>query len=139
MKLIDRNLTEVVVEAMASARVVALLGPRQAGKSTLARLLAFERLGADYLSLDDEPVRSLASADPAGFVAARERPTVIDEIQRAPELLLAIKSRDGQGLLTPTSSVQRLDTEGGVTPSSACDAASFSPINASACSWIVPA
>ncbi len=114
MKLIDRSLTDVVAEAMASARVVALLGPRQAGKSTLARMLAVERLGADYLSLDDEPVRSLASADPAGFVAARDRPTVIDEVQRAPELLLAIKSRvdrdpaPGQFLLTGSANLRRI-------------------------------
>jgi uncharacterized protein len=114
VELIDRGLTDVVLEAMASARVVALLGPRQAGKSTLARTLAAESLGADYLSLDDEPVRLLASADPAGFIAARQRPAVIDEVQRAPELLLAIKSRvdrdpsRGQFLLTGSANLRRI-------------------------------
>jgi predicted AAA+ superfamily ATPase len=114
MQLIERGLTDVLVEAMASARVVALLGPRQAGKSTLARMLASEKLGADYLSLDDEPVRLLALGDPAGFIAARERPAVIDEVQRAPELLLAIKSRvdrdptPGQFLLTGSANLRRI-------------------------------
>ncbi len=83
----------VVVEAMASARVVALLRPRQAGMSTLARVLAHGPLPAEYLTLDDEPVRSAAQADPEGFVAALGRRTVIDEVQRTPEPLLAIKSR----------------------------------------------
>jgi predicted AAA+ superfamily ATPase len=122
MALIERRLADVVVEAMGSARVVALLGPRQAGKSTLARMLAEERLEAEYLSLDDEPVRALALADPAGFVAARERPVVIDEVQRAPELLLAIKSRvdrhtaRGQFLLTGSANLRRIPTVSDALP-----------------------
>ncbi len=122
MELIDRGLTDVVADAMASARVVALLGPRQAGKSTLSRMLAAERLDADYLSLDDEPVRLLALADPAGFIAARGRPTVIDEVQRAPELLLAIKSRvdrdsaRGQFLLTGSANLRRIPTVSDALP-----------------------
>jgi len=58
------------------------------------------------LTLDDEPVRSLAKGDPAGFIAGLKAGTVIDEAQRAPDLLLAIKSRvdrddtPGQFLLT---------------------------------------
>jgi predicted AAA+ superfamily ATPase len=114
VELVERGLTEVVTEAMASARVVALLGPRQAGKSTLARMLAGGELGADYLSLDEEPVRIPALADPAGFIAARERAAVIDEVQRAPELLLAIKARvdrdprPGQFLLTGSANLRRI-------------------------------
>ncbi len=114
MELVERGLAEVVVDAMSYARVVALLGPRQAGKSTLARLLARRRLGAEYVSLDEEPVRSLALGDPAGFIAGRERPLVIDEVQRAPELLLAIKAlvdRDpspGQFLLTGSANLRRI-------------------------------
>ena len=113
-RYLDRGLADVVVEAMDSARVVALLGPRQAGKSTLARVLAADRLPADYLTLDDEPVRSLAAGDPAGFVAGLGRRTVIDEVQRVPELLLAIKSRvnrdttPGQFLLTGSANLRRI-------------------------------
>lgn len=112
--LIVRRLADVVVDAMASARVAAMLGPRQAGKSTLARVLASGPLGAEYLTLDDEPVRSAARADPDGLVAALGRCTVIDEVQRAPELLLAIKSRvdrdrsPGQFLLTGSANLRRI-------------------------------
>lgn len=87
----------------ACARAVALLGPRQAGKSTLARMLAGAGLPAEYLTLDDGGVRPAAQADPEGFVAALGRRTVIDEVQRAPELFAGIKSRlDGDR--TPHSS-----------------------------------
>jgi hypothetical protein len=91
------------------ARAVALLGPRQAGETTLAQVLAGGRMPADYLTLDDDPVRFAARADPQGFVAALGRRTVIDEVQRAPELLLAVNSRldrdrsPGQFLLTLAS------------------------------------
>lgn len=104
----------VVADAMESARAVALLGPRQAGKSTLAQVLAGGRVPADYLTLDDDPVRSAARTDPQGFVAALGRRTVIDEVQRAPDLLLAVKSRldrdrsPGQFLLTGSANLRRV-------------------------------
>jgi hypothetical protein len=119
---IGRGLAPVVAEAMESARVVALLGPRQAGKSTLARMLAAGALPADYLTLDDEPVRSLAAGDPAGFVAGLGRRTVIDEVQRAPELMLAIKSRvdrdrtPGQFLLTGSANLRRIPSVADALP-----------------------
>jgi predicted AAA+ superfamily ATPase len=119
---IERALADTVVDAMGNARVVALLGPRQAGKSTLARTLAAERIPAEYLTLDDEPVRSLATGDPAGFVAGLGGRTVIDEVQRAPELLLAIKSRvdrdptPGRFLLTGSANLRRVPAIGDALP-----------------------
>ncbi|HLI33172.1 MAG TPA: AAA family ATPase [Solirubrobacteraceae bacterium] len=101
-----RNLEDSVVLAMQDAWAVALLGPRQSGKSTLAKMLVADRLPADYLTLDEQATRSLALGDPEGFIAGLTRRTVIDEVQRAPELLLAIKVRldrddtPGQLLLT---------------------------------------
>lgn len=121
---IERALTETVVEAMADARAVALLGPRQAGKSTLARTLAADRLPAAYLTLDDEPVRALAVGDPAGFVAGLGRRTVIDEVQRAPALMLAIKARvdrddtRGQFLLTGSANLRRIPAAADALPGS---------------------
>jgi uncharacterized protein len=122
MEFVERNVAGTVLYAMDYARVVALLGPRQAGKSTLARKLAAEHLSADYLSLDDEPVRSLATGDPTGFIAGLGRCTVIDEIQRAPELLLAIKSRvdrntmPGQFLITGSANLRRIPTVSDALP-----------------------
>lgn len=122
MELVERSLGSTVVQAMGESRVVALLGPRQAGKSTLAQMLARQSLGADYLTLDDEPARSLASGDPQGFVAGLQRRTVIDEIQRVPELLLAIKSRvdrdgaPGQFLLTGSANLRRIPTVADALP-----------------------
>jgi uncharacterized protein len=122
MTLIARSLADTIVEAMQDARAVALLGPRQSGKSTLVRMLAADRLPADYLTLDDEPTRSLAAGDPRGFIAGLGRRTVIDEIQRAPELLLAIKSRldgdttRGQFLLTGSANLRRIPTVADALP-----------------------
>ena len=77
-----------VREALTDTRVVVLAGPRQAGKSTLLHHLA----GADtpFFTLDDHTTLAAATADPAGFVRGLDR-AAIDEIQRAPDLLLAIK------------------------------------------------
>ena len=114
MGYVERALAPTVIDAMGEARVVALLGPRQSGKTTLVRALASGSLAADYLTLDDEPVRSLALGDPAGFAAGLKARTVIDEVQRAPDLLLAIKSRvdrddtPGQFLLTGSANLRRI-------------------------------
>ena len=66
-----------------------LHGARQTGKSTLMRSLA----GGDarYLSLDDASLLSALRADPAGFLAANPGRLLIDEVQRAPDVFLAIK------------------------------------------------
>lgn len=111
-----RGITATVLRAMAAARVVALLGPRQAGKSTLARRLAAEHLGARYITLDDDAIRDSAETDPARLIADLPVPLVIDEVQRAPGLLLAIKRRvdvdnaRGQYLLTGSANLRRIPT-----------------------------
>jgi uncharacterized protein len=107
-KFIDRKVRPLVETALADTRVVLIVGPRQAGKTTLAKQLA----GADrpYITLDDAGALSAARADPVGFVRGIER-AVIDEVQRAPELMLAIKEsvdRDdspGRFLLTGSANV----------------------------------
>jgi predicted AAA+ superfamily ATPase len=92
---------------MADTRVVLVNGARQAGKSTLVRAVAGERT-AEWRNLDLPQERQSALADPVGFVSF-DGLMVIDEIQRAPELLLAIKTRvdadpsPGQFLLTGSS------------------------------------
>jgi predicted AAA+ superfamily ATPase len=86
--------------------VVGIVGPRQAGKSTLAQRMIAMADAASYVSLDDLSVRTTAEADPQGFVSGRPGLLVIDEVQRVPELLLAIKAevdrdqRPGRFLIT---------------------------------------
>jgi len=90
MRLIPRHIRPIIVDALSHARVVCLLGARQSGKTTLVRSIAEEEHPSRYVSLDDPGALDLARADPMGFVAGGER-LAIDEVQRAPELLLAIK------------------------------------------------
>jgi predicted AAA+ superfamily ATPase len=120
--LLDRSISDTIVEAMGDARAVALLGARQTGKSTLARILSDGRLPAEFVTLDDELPLTQASADPVGFIAGLGRRTVIDEIQRAPRLLLAIKARldrddsPGQFLLTGSANLRRIPTVSDALP-----------------------
>lgn len=67
-----------------------MAGARQSGKSTLARMIAEGRPGSEIRYLDDAAVRAAAEADPAGFVRHGGL-LVVDEVQRVPELMLAIK------------------------------------------------
>jgi uncharacterized protein len=114
--LIERHVKHHVVEALTDARAVCVLGARQVGKSTLVKEIARREHPASYVTLDDEGTRRSALEDPPGFIAAIPGPAVIDEIQRAPELMLAIKMRldtnnaRGQFLLTGSANVTTLTT-----------------------------
>jgi predicted AAA+ superfamily ATPase len=92
-ELLARRLAPLVAEGLDDARIVFLAGARQVGKTTLARHIT--RAGGEHpmreLSLDDTATREAANADPAGFVAGLGGPAFIDEIQRAPDLLLELK------------------------------------------------
>ncbi len=108
-----RQLRKRAAESMLDTPVTLLVGPRQSGKTTLARQLA----GAEmrYLTLDDELTLLSAKADPMGLIRSLDR-AVIDEIQRAPALLLAIKKsvdedrRPGRFLLTGSADLMALPT-----------------------------
>jgi len=106
-----RNITSKIVEALADTPVVMINGARQTGKSTLAKsLISHKHLGR-YITLDDATVLAAAQHDPVGFVSGLGESTVIDEIQRAPELFLAIKAAvdnnrvPGRYLLTGSANV----------------------------------
>ena len=89
--LFPRHAAALVSAALADTRVVVLNGARQVGKSTLAQLTVDQRSDdAKAYYLDEEPVRAAAAADPIGFLH-HDGLLMIDEIQRVPELLLAIK------------------------------------------------
>jgi predicted AAA+ superfamily ATPase len=106
MALIPRGVEGELRDILKVSRAGAITGPRQAGKSTLAKQLQAAGVVPHYFSLDDEALRTAARDDPDGFALSLARPAVIDEVQRAPELMLAIKQildRDqtpGQFLLT---------------------------------------
>jgi predicted AAA+ superfamily ATPase len=88
---IERYARSSVVEALAYSRVVLVLGARQVGKSTLTKAIAASEHPAAVLTLDDQATREAARSDPHGFIAGLRGPVVIDEVQRAPDLLYAIK------------------------------------------------
>ena len=80
-----------LTEALADTPVVLIHGPRQCGKTTLARTVC-EPLGYRYLSFDDDVTRSAAETDPVGFVGDLPEHVILDEAQRVPELFVSLKS-----------------------------------------------
>jgi len=108
--MLDRNVVPAVAAALADTPVVFLNGARQAGKSTLAKLLVEQGLLAEYVTLDDPAALAAAQEDPGSFVANRHR-VVIDEVQRVPDLFVTLKAtvdrdrRPGRFLLTGSANV----------------------------------
>ena len=84
-----RYLTKRIQKLATLWPVVGVVGPRQAGKSTLLR----DQLGiADHVTMDDEDVRADANASAKVFLSRQPRPLLIDEVQKVPKLFDAIKS-----------------------------------------------
>ena len=99
-----------LASALTDTPVVLIHGPRQCGKTTLARLVG-EPLAYTYLTFDDPAVLAVAKDDPAGFVADLPGKVVLDEVQKAPSLFSAIKlsvdrnRKPGRFLLTGSANV----------------------------------
>ena len=102
-----------VARALKDTPVVMVNGPRQCGKTTLVRDFVDKR--RVYHTLDDDTTLQAARDDPAGYVRGLDR-VIIDEVQRAPELLRAIKKsvdddrRPGRFLLTGSADMLTLPT-----------------------------
>jgi uncharacterized protein len=98
-------------EALSDTPVVLIVGPRRAGKTTLVRKMG--EAGRTYITLDDQTTLDAAQSDPVGFIRGLDQ-AIIDEIQRAPDLLLAIKKtvdedyRPGRFLLTGSANILTL-------------------------------
>jgi len=98
-------------EALSDTPVVLIVGPRRAGKTTLVRKMG--EAGRTYITLDDQTTLDAAQSDPVGFVRGLDQ-AIIDEIQRAPDLLLAIKKtvdgdyRPGRFLLAGSANILTL-------------------------------
>jgi predicted AAA+ superfamily ATPase len=107
---LPRLAESALTEALSDTPVVLVHGPRQCGKTTLAKQVG-ERLGFAYLNLDDDAARRAAQDDPAGFVARLPERVIIDEVQRAPEIFLPLKMevdhrrKPGRFLLTGSTNV----------------------------------
>ena len=108
MLMYDRHAGDRIRDALSDTRVVLISGPRQSGKTTLATDISAHNM--PFLTLDDATALAAARDDPVGFIRGLER-AVIDEVQRAPDLLLAIKGevdrdkRPGRFLLTGSANL----------------------------------
>jgi hypothetical protein len=109
--LVERYCADPITLALTDTPVVMLIGPRQCGKTTLIQQFAAK--GFTYVTLDDDTVLAAARNDPTGFVRGFDA-VAIDEVQRAPELLRAIKlsvdndRRPGRFILTGSANILTL-------------------------------
>ncbi len=109
--MLTRKITPHIEAALADTPVVLVHGPRQAGKSTLVQYLAATMENIQYFTFDEAQILSLAKADPEAFLAGLTGAIILDEVQRVPEIFLAIKlmvdrnRKPGQFLLTGSANV----------------------------------
>ncbi|WP_163836813.1 ATP-binding protein [Spartinivicinus ruber] len=106
--LYPRYIEPLIRQALADTPVICLLGPRQVGKTTLALSIEPNRT---YINFDDSTLLNNAKTDPSGFVQNLPERVTLDEVQRAPELLPAIKAavdkdrKPGRFLLTGSANL----------------------------------
>ena len=106
--MLARFIQDFAQEALQDSPVILINGARQVGKSTLAQMLRPEQR---YLTLDDPAALAAAQTDPFGFISNLGDKVCIDEVQRAPEIFLAIKAEvdknraAGRFLLTGSANV----------------------------------
>mgnify|MGYP003806582581 CR=1 FL=1 len=112
--MINRKITNNIVEGLNNFRVVLLNGPRQSGKTTLVKKIA-DDVGMEYVTLDDPEKLELAINDPKNFLEFYgASPIAIDEIQFAPQLIPYIKikvdkdTRKGHFLLTGSADFMKM-------------------------------
>ena len=101
--MIFRDLSKELLQQLKEYPIVTVLGPRQAGKTTLARELLKDYT---YVSLETPDILAFAREDPRGFLARYRETVIFDEIQRAPHLISYLQGivddtgKNGQFVLT---------------------------------------
>ena len=109
--LYPRFITSKLHEALADTPAVLIHGPRQCGKTTLARQACNDY---DYITFDDQNMLAAAQLDPIGFAERLPEYAILDEVQRVPELFVCLKRcidrdrRSGRFLLTGSANVMLL-------------------------------
>ncbi|MBF0595044.1 MAG: ATP-binding protein [Candidatus Omnitrophica bacterium] len=111
--LIKRELTSELMSMARQYPVVTITGPRQSGKTTLARKTFPKHR---YVNLEEPDVRELAQADPRAFLAGSDSGIILDEIQRVPQLLsyiqaiVDVKKKKGRFILTGSRSFELMES-----------------------------
>lgn len=109
--MIKRHITSFVKQSLKDFSAVLIIGARQVGKSTVVKQLYDEGIFKSYITLDDISQLEAVTNDPHGFIKNASYPLAIDEIQRVPDLLKAIKKsidedkRPGRFLLTGSANI----------------------------------
>ena len=110
---LGRYVEEALKRALSYSPVVLLHGARQSGKTTFVRQWG-ARNKYEYMTFDDYDVLQIATNDPMGFIRRLTGPTIIDEVQRVPEIFRSIKlvvdenRQHGQFILTGSTNVLKL-------------------------------
>ncbi len=104
--MLRRHIQFILLEALTFMPVVLLRGARQTGKTTLVKRLCADFPDYQYITFDHLPTLMAAKEDPVNFISRQQKPVILDEVQRVPELFLPLKRdvdenrQPGQYLLT---------------------------------------
>lgn len=96
--MIERMAKNALLRLASQFAVIGITGPRQSGKSTLAKMTFPEKR---YISFDDKTIRELAASNPKDFLLAFPDGAIIDEAQKVPEIFDAVKYHVDRGTFTP--------------------------------------
>ena len=111
--LYPRYIKPLLLEALKDSPVVLIHGPRQCGKTTLARMVGTPKK-YEYISFDDDVVTKAAKEDPIGFVQGLSKRVILDEVQKVPNIFSTLKKEvdnnrmPGRFILTGSANILRM-------------------------------